>query len=583
MIKQLLASVREYKKDSILTPVYVTFESVLEIIIPTIMSYLIDYGINQKNLSNVILIGLVLIVCALISLLTGFLAGRSAAIASSGFARNLRRDMFHNVQNFSFSNIDKFSSASIITRLTTDVTNVQMAYQMLLRLAVRAPIMIVFALIFSFRIDVSLSMIFLGTIPVLGVGLFLITSHVHPIFVRVFNTYDRLNRVVQENLLGIRVVKSYNRENHEEQKFGDISQSIYRDFSKAEKRVAFNMPLMQFCLYASMLLLSWFGAREIVASGNNPVGGLSTGELTSLITYAMQILMSLMMLSMVFVMIIISRASAERIAEVLNEKSDLRNGENPVHTVKDGSVSFENVTFTYARKADKPVLDGINLSIASGETVGILGATGSSKSSLVQLIPRLYDAVSGRVTVGGVDVRDYDIESLRNQVAMVLQKNVLFSGTIKENLRWGNENATDEEMVRACELAQADGFIREFPDGYDTYIEQGGANVSGGQKQRLCIARALLKRPKILILDDSTSAVDTKTDGLIRQAFRENIPNTTKIIIAQRVSSVQDADKIIVLDDGKINAVGKHEELLRTCGIYREVYESQNKGGALHE
>ena len=583
MIKQLLASVREYKKDSILTPVYVTFESVLEIIIPTIMSYLIDYGINQKNLSNVILIGLVLIVCALISLLTGFLAGRSAAIASSGFARNLRRDMFHNVQNFSFSNIDKFSSASIITRLTTDVTNVQMAYQMVIRLAVRAPIMIVFALIFSFRIDVSLSMIFLGTIPVLGVGLFLITSHVHPIFVRVFNTYDRLNRVVQENLLGIRVVKSYNREDHEEQKFADISQSIYQDFSKAEKRLAFNMPLMQLCLYASMLLLSWFGAKEIIASGNNPVAGLSTGELTSLITYAMQILMSLMMLSMVFVMIIISRASTERIVEVLNEESDLKDGENPVHAVKDGSVSFESVTFTYARKADKPVLDGINLSIASGETVGILGGTGSSKSSLVQLIPRLYDAVSGRVTVGGVDVRDYDIESLRNQVAMVLQKNVLFSGTIKENLRWGNESATDEEMVRACELAQADDFIREFPDGYDTYIEQGGANVSGGQKQRLCIARALLKRPKILILDDSTSAVDTKTDGLIRQAFRENIPNTTKIIIAQRVSSVQDADKIIVLDDGKINAVGKHEELLRTCGIYREVYESQNKGGALHE
>ena len=583
MIKQLLASVREYKKDSILTPVYVTFESVLEIIIPTIMSYLIDYGINQKNLSNVILIGLVLIVCALISLLTGFLAGRSAAIASSGFARNLRRDMFHNVQNFSFSNIDKFSSASIITRLTTDVTNVQMAYQMLLRLAVRAPLMIIFALIFSFRIDVSLSMIFLASIPVLGVGLLLIMSHVHPIFVRVFNTYDRLNRVVQENLLGIRVVKSYNREDHEEQKFADISQSIYQDFSKAEKRLAFNMPLMQLCLYASMLLLSWFGAKEIIASGNNPVAGLSTGELTSLITYAMQILMSLMMLSMVFVMIIISRASTERIVEVLNEESDLKDGENPVHAVKDGSVSFESVTFTYARKADKPVLDGINLSIASGETVGILGGTGSSKSSLVQLIPRLYDAVSGRVTVGGVDVRDYDIESLRNQVAMVLQKNVLFSGTIKENLRWGNENATDEEMVRACELAQADGFIREFPDGYDTYIEQGGANVSGGQKQRLCIARALLKRPKILILDDSTSAVDTKTDGLIRQAFRENIPNTTKIIIAQRVSSVQDADKIIVLDDGKINAVGKHEELLRTCGIYREVYESQNKGGALHE
>jgi ATP-binding cassette, subfamily B, multidrug efflux pump len=401
--------------------------------------------------------------------------------------------------------------------------------------------------------------------------------------VRVFNTYDRLNNAVQENLLGIRVVKSYIREDHEEQKFAGISQSIFRDFSKAEKRLAFNMPLMQFCLYASMILLSWFGAKEIVASGNNPAFGLSTGDLTGLITYAMQILMSLMMLSMVFVMIIISRASAERMAAVLNEESDLKNGENPVTTVKDGSITFENVTFTYARKADKPVLDGISLSLASGETVGILGGTGSSKSSLVQLIPRLYDVVSGKVTVGGVDVRDYDLESLRNQVAMVLQKNVLFSGTIKENLRWGNENATDEEMAHACELAQADEFIREFPDGYHTYIEEGGTNVSGGQKQRLCIARALLKRPKILILDDSTSAVDTKTDGLIRQALKRDIPDTTKIIIAQRVASVQDADKIVVLDDGKINAIGTHDELLKGCAIYREVYESQNKGGILHE
>jgi ATP-binding cassette subfamily B protein len=428
-----------------------------------------------------------------------------------------------------------------------------------------------------------MSLIFLAVIPVLGVGLVFIASHVHPIFVRVFNTYDRLNNVVQENLLGIRVVKSYNREEHEEQKFMDISQSIYSNFSKAGKRLALNMPLMQFCLYGSMILLSWFGAKEIVAGGNNPALGLSTGDLTGLITYAMQILMSLMMLSMVFVMIIISRASTERIAEILNEESDLKNGENPVYTVKDGAITFENVTFTYARKADKPVLDRINLSIASGETVGIIGGTGSSKSSLVQLIPRLYDAVSGRVTVGGVDVREYDIESLRNQVAMVLQKNVLFSGTIKENLRWGNENATDEEMVRACELAQADGFIREFPDQYDTHIEEGGANVSGGQKQRLCIARALLKKPKILILDDSTSAVDTKTDSIIRQAFKKIIPDTTKIIIAQRVASVQDADKIIVLDDGAINAVGTHGELLKTCDIYREVYESQNKGGVLHD
>lgn len=582
MLKKLTASIRQYKNESVLTPVYVTFESILEIIIPTLMAFLIDYGINEKNMSYVLWIGFVLVICALFSLLAGFFSGRSAAIASSGFARNLRRDMFYNVQKFSFSNIDKFSTASIITRLTTDVTNVQNAYQMLIRLAVRAPMMIVFALIFSFRIDAHLSLIFLAAIPVLGIGLWLIMSRVHPIFIRVFNTYDRLNNVVQENLHGIRVVKSYNREDHEKQKFAGISQSIFQDFSKAEKRLAFNMPLMQFCLFTSMLLLSWFGAKEIIASSNNPAIGLSTGELTSLITYALQILMSLMMLSMVFVMIIISRASAERIVEILSEESDLKNGESPVYTVKDGSITFENVTFAYAKKADKPVLDGVNLSIESGETVGILGGTGSAKSSLVQLIPRLYDIANGKVTVGGVDVRDYDIESLRNQVAMVLQKNVLFSGTIKENLRWGNENATDEEMIRACELAQADGFIREFPNQYDTYIEQGGANVSGGQKQRLCIARALLKKPQILILDDSTSAVDTKTDRLIRQAFQKDIPHTTKIIIAQRVSSVQDADKIVVLDDGKINAVGTHTELFRTCAIYREVYESQNKGGVLH-
>lgn len=583
MIKKLLSSVKEYKKDTILAPVYVTIESILEIIIPTLMAVLIDEGISQKNMSNVLRIGIILVACASVTVFFGIFAGRSAAIASSGFAKNLRRDMFHNVQKFSFSNIDRFSTASIITRLTTDVTNMQNAYQMIVRLAVRAPVMIVFALIFSFRIDARLSLIFLATIPVLGTGLWLIISHVHPLFVRVFGTYDKLNGVVQENLLGIRVVKSYIREDHEESKFARISQSIFQDFSKAEKRIAFNMPLMQFCLYASMLLLSWFGAKEIIASSNNPVLGLSTGELSSLITYAIQILMSLMMLSMVFVMIIISRASAERIVEVLDEQSNLKNRENPVYTVEDGAITFENVNFSYSRKADKPVLDGISVSIASGETVGILGGTGSSKSSLVQLIPRLYDTVSGKVTVGGIDVRDYDIESLRNQVAMVLQKNVLFSGTIKENLRWGNETATEDEMIHACQLAQADGFIREFPDQYDTFIEQGGTNVSGGQKQRLCIARALLKNPRILILDDSTSAVDTKTDELIRQAFQKEIPNTTKLIIAQRVSSVQDADKIIVLDDGKINAVGTHEELLRTCDIYREVYESQNKGGTLHE
>ncbi len=466
--------------------------------------------------------------------------------------------------------------------MTTDIANVQLAFQMIIRLGVRSPMMILFALIFSFRIDVRLSLIFIAMIPVLGVGLWLIIGHVHPVFVRVAKTYDRLNNVVQENLLGIRVVKSYNREEHEVEKFAQISQDIFDNYSKAAKRLAYNMPLMQFCLYSAILLLSWFGAKEILTANNDPVLGLSTGELTSMITYGIQILMSLMMLSMVFVMIIFSRASAERIVEVLKEESDLKSGANPVHTVKDGSITFKDVIFTYSKEASKPVLDNINLTIKSGETVGILGGTGSSKSSLVQLIPRLYDVVKGKITVGGLDVREYDIKSLRNQVAMVLQKNVLFSGTIKENLRWGNEDATEEEMIHACRLAQADEFIRQFPDRYDTYIEQGGTNVSGGQRQRLCIARALLKKPKILIFDDSTSAVDTRMEKLIRQALKEEIPDTTKIIIAQRVSSVQDADKIIVLDDGKINGVGTHEELLETCRIYKEVYESQNKGGVLH-
>jgi len=581
MIKKLLLSVREYKKSTILTPIFVTIETVLEIVIPTLMALLIDNGINRNNIPYVLHIGLILITCAAISLLTGILAGRNAATASAGFAKNLRHDMFRNVQKFSFSNIDKFSTASIITRLTTDVSNVQNAYQMLIRMGARSPMMIVFALIFSFRIDAGLSLIFLSVIPVLGIGLGLTIMRVHPVFVRVFKTYDKLNSVVQENLHGIRVVKSYVREDFEEEKFEGVSRLIFEDFSKAEKRLAFNMPLMQFCLYAVMLMLSWFGAKAVVASGNNPALGFTTGELASLITYTMQILMSLMMLSMVFVAVIISRASAERIVEVLDEVSDLKNGENPLYQVPDGSVAFENVTFSYSRESGKPVLSGISLRIGSGETVGIIGGTGSSKSSLVQLIPRLYDVTGGKVTVGGADVKDYDLESLRNQVAMVLQKNVLFSGTIKENLRWGNEGATDEELIHACELAQADGFIREFPDGYDTHIEQGGANVSGGQRQRLCIARALLKKPKILILDDSTSAVDTKTDSLIRKAFKQYIPDTTKIIIAQRVASVQDADKIIVLDDGKVDAIGDHRGLLESCSIYREVFESQNRG-ALH-
>ena len=573
MIKRLAGCIRQYKKDSILTPLYVTMEVVLEVVIPLLMASLIDLGIDGGNMSYIIKMGIALVVAAIISLLFGALSGRSAAIASAGFAKNLRHDMFYNVQGFSFSNIDKFSTASIVTRLTTDITNIQNAYQMIIRVAVRCPVMLVFSLIMAFSINPELSLIFLCCIPVLGVGLYLIMSRAHPIFERVFKIYDKLNNVVQENLRGIRVVKSFVREDYEKEKFDAISEDIYNDFSKAEKILSFNMPLMQFCIYACMLLISWFGARLIVGSS------MTTGQLMSLITYTMQILMSLMMLSMVFVMITISRASAERVVEILDEKSDLHNSENPVYEVKNGDIKFDNVEFSYKKGTGKPCLKNINLTIRSGETVGIIGGTGSSKSSLVQLIPRLYDVTKGSVSVGGVDVREYDIETLRNEVAMVLQKNVLFSGTIKENLRWGNENATDEELVHACRLAQADDFIRQFPDGYDTYIEQGGTNVSGGQKQRLCIARALLKKPKILILDDSTSAVDTKTDALIRKAMRTEIPGTTKIIIAQRVSSVENADKIIVLDEGEINAIGTHDELLKTNEIYREVYTSQQKGG----
>ena len=583
MIKKLMESIRQYKKASILAPVLVLVEVAMEIIIPLVMAELIDKGIDQGHMPSVIKFGIILLISAMISLLFGALAGKYAAIASSGFARNLRHDMYYKIQEYSFANIDKFSTASIVTRLTTDVTNLQMAYQMIIRMAVRCPFMLVFALITSFGIDANLSFVFLVAIPILGFGLLFIANHVHPIFERVFRTYDKLNRVVQENLRGIRVVKSFTREDHEIEKFESISNTIYKDFSKAEKILAFNMPLMQFSMYACMLIVSWLGARAIVACGGDAALGLSTGEFMSLITYATQILMSLMAVSMVFVMIIISRASAERIYEILVEESTLHNGENPIYQVKDGSISFENVTFSYSEKNEKPVLDHINLKILSGQTIGILGGTGSSKSSLVQLIPRLYDVTEGRVTVGGVDVREYDIESLRNQVAMVLQKNELFSGTIKDNLRWGNENATDDEILHACQLACADEFVSSFPQGYDTYIEQGGTNVSGGQKQRLCIARALLKKPKILILDDSTSAVDTKTDAMIRKAFREEIPDTTKIIIAQRVSSVQDADQILVMDDGKLAACGTHEELLQSCKIYQEVYYSQNKGGAQDE
>ena len=583
MIKKLSHSIREYKKNSILTPVYVTLEVVMEVIIPLLMADLIDYGIDAGNLPYIIKMGILLLIAAMVSLLFGVMAGNQAAAASAGFAKNLRQDMYYKVQTYSFSNIDRFSTASIITRLTTDVTNVQNAYQMLIRIAVRSPIMLIFSLIAAFRIDSQLSLIFLGCVPILGVGLWIIMQHAHPIFERVFKTYDKLNGVVQENLRGIRVVKSFVREDFEEKKFGTISERIYHDFSKAEKTVSFNMPLMQLCMYSCMILISWFGARAVVASGNNPSAGLSTGELMSLFSYATQILGSLMSLSMVIVTLTISRASAERIVELLTEESSLKNPASPIEAVPDGSITFENVSFQYTEAAEKPVLSNINLSIRSGETVGIIGGTGSAKSSLVQLIPRLYDVSAGTVCVGGIDVRQYDIEALRHEVSMVLQKNVLFSGTIKENLRWGNKTATDEELIHACQLAQADDFIRQFPEGYDTYIEQGGSNVSGGQKQRLCIARALLSHPKILILDDSTSAVDTRTDALIRKAFLEEIPDTTKLIITQRISSVQDADKIIVLDDGKISAVGTHEELLKESSIYREVYTSQQKGGNKNE
>ena len=573
MIKRLSQCIREYKKDAILSPLYVLVESLLDVAIPFVMASLIDKGIEAGNMSMILRYGAILVGFALVALTFGALSGRSCARATAGFARNLRHDMFHHLQVYSFSNIDKFSSAGLVTRLTTDVSNVQNAFMMIIRTLIRCPAMLIFAMVMSFRINHDISLIFLAVIPILGVGLYLIIKHVHPVFERVFKTYDRLNGVVQENLSGIRVVKNFVREDHEIEKFDTISGTIYKDFSLAERILALNSPLMQGCVYACMILVSWLGAKQIV------IGNMSTGNLMSFFTYIMQILSSLMMLSMVFVMITMSRASAERIVEVLDEESDITNCDNPVYEVKDGSVEFTDVSFSYAKRPDKTVLDDIDLIIPSGQTVGIIGGTGSSKSSLVQLIPRLYDVTGGCVKVGGVDVRNYDLQTLRHNVAMVLQKNTLFSGTIKENLRWGNPDATDEELVHACRLAQADDFIRTFPDGYDTYIEQGGTNVSGGQKQRLCIARAILRKPKILILDDSTSAVDTKTDALIRQAFREEIPNTTKIIIAQRISSVMDADQIVVMDNGRINACGIHEELLANNEIYREVYESQQKGG----
>lgn len=572
MIKTLAGSIRQYKKDSILSPVFVTMEVVMEVIIPFLMAMLIDKGIEAGDMNAIWKTGILLILCTVVSLAFGALSGQSAAKASAGFAANLRADMFHNVQEFSFSNIDKFSSASIVTRLTTDVANVQNAYQMIIRVAVRGPMMLVFALVMAFSVNSTLSLIFLGVVPILAVGLIFISTKAFPVFEKMFKVYDRLNSVVQENLRGIRVVKAFVREEHEIEKFNGVSKDIARLSARAERTVAFSSPLMQVCMYSTILLISWFGAKLIVSET------MTTGQLMSLISYASQILMSLMMLSMIFVMLTISQASARRIAEVLTEESDIEDGEKGLTQVKDGSIVFENVEFSYGKKR-KTCLSQINLSIEPGQTIGILGGTGSGKSSLVQLIPRLYDVSGGRVLVGGEDVRDYNLKALRDSVAMVLQKNELFSGTINENLRWGDEHATGEELEHACKLAQADPFIREFPEGYDTLLEQGGTNVSGGQKQRLCIARALLKKPKILILDDSTSAVDTRTDALIRDAFRKELPNTTKLIIAQRVSSVQEADQIIMLDGGKIVGVGTHEELLEQNGIYREIYESQRKGG----
>ena len=577
MVKKLMKSIREYRTPSIICPLLVVLEVALEVLIPFLMADLIDVGLENADLPYIYKMGFALIVAAMLSLLFGALAGKYAAIASAGFAKNLRGDMFHHIQDFSFANIDKFSTASLVTRLTTDVTNVQNAYQMIVRVLVRAPVMLVFALVMAMTVNFELSVIFLGAVPLLGIGLFLIIMKAHPYFEKVFREYDHLNGVVQENLSGVRVVKAYVREEQEDKKFFDISGRIYKLFCSAEKIVAFNGPLMQFSMYTCILLLSYFSAKLIVG------GSMGTGELMTMIVYATQILMSLMMLSMVFVMVIISRASSERIVEVLEDKSTLHNPENPRFDIRDGAIDFENVSFIYSQEAESAALSGVNLHIASGETVGIIGGTGSAKSTLVQLIARLYDVTEGSIKVGGVDVREYDLETLRDNVAMVLQKNVLFSGSIKENMRWGNPDATEEEIMEACRLAQADSFIQTFPDGYDTHIEQGGTNVSGGQRQRLCIARALLKKPKILILDDSTSAVDTKTDALIRKAMREVIPGTTKLIIAQRISSIEEADHVIVMDNGRVNGWGTPAELLKTNDIYREVYESQMKGAEKHE
>ena len=580
MIKRLMKSIREYKTPSLLAPFFVALEVVLEVIIPLLMANLIDDGIYQGEMRLVYKIGIELIICAILSLIFGMLSGMFAAKASSGFAKNLRQDLYYKVQTFSFTNIDKFSTSSLVTRLTTDITNVQMAYQMIIRIAVRAPLMLIISLFFAFSINRSLSLIFLIVIPILGFGLFYISKKVHPIMERVFKRYDALNNVVEENVGAIRVVKSFVLEKEEIKKFKHVSNEIYQGFSKAEKILAFNGPLMQFAIYACILLISWFGAKIIVTTN---MTGLTTGELMTMFTYSIQILSSLMMLSMIFVMITISRASIERIVEVLEEEPSIKDKKDPIYEVKDGSIDFDKVSFSYVGKKEKECLKNINLHIKSGETIGIIGGTGSGKSSLVNLIPRLYDVTEGSLKVGGVNVKDYDVEALRKEVACVLQKNVLFSGTITENIRWGDEKASKEEVERVCKLAQADEFIQKFPKKYDTYIEEGGTNVSGGQKQRLCIARALLRKPKILILDDSTSAVDTKTDNLIQTAFKEEIPDTTKIIIAQRISSVENCDRIIVIYHGEINGIGTHKELLKSNKIYKEIYNSQTKGSDTNE
>ncbi|CUH92801.1 ABC transporter ATP-binding protein [Herbinix luporum] len=580
MIRELAKSIREYKKLSIITPILISLEVVIECTIPFITASLVNKIKNGCDLNTIIRYGAVLVIMAVLSLMFGAIAGSTAATASCGFAKNLRKDMFYSIQNYSFENIDKFMTSSLITRMTTDVTNVQNAYMMIIRTAIRSPLMLVFAFVMAFVMGGRMAWIFLVMVPILASGLALIIYKTFPLFKKIFKKYDALNRSIQENIKGMRVVKSFVREDYEQKKFDEAAQDVCADFTKAERILALNGPLMQFCMYVLMIFVLSFGSYTIISSRGLD---FDIGQFSAILTYGFMILSSLMMLSMVFVMITLAGESAKRIVEVINEKSTLSNPENPIYTVKDGSISFENVSFKYSEKAKRMALANINLQIKSGETIGIIGGTGSSKSSLIQLIPRLYDATEGVVKVAGIDVKKYDLETLRNQVAVVLQKNILFSGTIKENLRWGNKDATDEELIEACKLACAHDFISQFPKGYDTYIEQGGTNVSGGQKQRLCIARALLKQPKILILDDSTSAVDTKTDASIRKGLKEYMPNTTKIIIAQRTASVEDADRIIVMDGGTINGIGTHEELLAENEIYREIYTSQNKVGDQNE